>query len=612
MQSNESILHLLMSRKAAWSSFEDELDDLKLDPLQALTLPWYLKLFAKNWPISIQLLLGAGLVQVFALALPIFNMVIFDRVFGRNNLAALDIIGLGIVVVIVFDLVVKMFRTYLLAHQLRWIDDISSRLWIQQLLNAGKNHTGKAALALVDRYGELLKVNRVVARHVFVTALDCVFSVGVIILLLLISPTLTMIAMLPLLPIAITGLCYTPAVRRQQNEFARDLKKSQLSIVEVLKHYDDLLSNNAQYVKVQALHLNIQTFVSRHFGYTLSQVGQGNIEGFFINLGSILTLYVGAKIVLAGDLSFGSYLAVNTLSRGVSTSFQKAVSGWMEYQEASSSTAPIRQLLQNSSVSDRKRDFLPVSQEFNGQLTLDKVSFRFENELGQSGPWVLNNVSLTIEPGEKVLITGKSGAGKTSLCELLQRLKDPTKGFVRLDGLPAADIDPDLWRSMVGYCPHKPAMFEGTLYDNIVLGLTEIPMQDVLSIVEITHLQDLIEQSEKGFDTAVMPMGMNLSRSHAQRIGLARMLLRQPKVMVLDEAMSELPPAVRLDILRNIQKTWPEMGSVIVSNFIPMHQLSDRILVMEEGQFVESGTFQNLRSKPGAYLNLFQIGEPAS
>ncbi len=612
MQTEASILNLLMSRKAAWSSFQDELSDLNLRAEQTLTLPWYAKLFVKNWPVTTQLLLAAILVQIFSLSLPIFNMVIFDRVFGRDNLAALDVIGLGIVTMIIFDLIIKMARSYLLAHQLRWIDDVSSRLWVQQLLNIGKCHTTKQAMTLVDRYGELLKINRIVAKHAFITTLDCLFSTLIIILILQISPVLSLVSLIPLLPITLIARYVTPAIRTQQNNYARELKKSQMTVMEVLKHYNDLLTNNAHYEKVQNLHHTIHDFIQKSFGYTLSQISQGNLEGFFINLGSILTLYVGAKIVLHGDLSFGSYLAVNMLGRTVLGSFQKALSGWLEYQEANSSTAHIRKLMQENIEAVNQKGYHPVTQEFQGQITLDSVHYRFEDELGQPGPWVIQELSLSIEPGEKVLITGKSGSGKTSLGELLQRLKEPTRGFLRLDGIPAADIDPDIWRNVVGYCPNLPAMFEGTLYENIVLGLPNIPMQEVLRICRLTHLQDLVNKSEKGFETAIMPMGMNLSRSQAQRIGLARMLLRNPKLLVMDEAMSELPPSARLDILRGIQQEWPQLGWVIISNFIPMHQMSDRILVMENGKILESGDFATLRSKPGPYLNLFQIGESTS
>jgi len=578
-----------------------------------LSLGWYVGLLTKNPMVTLQLLLASVLVQLFALGMPVFYIVIFDRVFGRQNLATLDVIGGGMLVLIAADLVVKLLRTYLMAYQMAWLD----KLTLTQLMDGIFNRLGALTKPAsgdpnektswdVDVLSNLVKTNQATAVMVLVAGLDAALSTLVVAVMLVMHPVLAVVSLIPLIPIAILAFWNTPRAKERGQTSQKAQRACQLQLAELVQHQETLLSANALTHQGQKLYQQLLQWVENSLGSRVDQADGGNLQSFFVNIGSLITLYVGAHYVLAGDITFGVYLALNMISRIAMSAVQKLIGALVAYQEAVVQRGDVVTLL-NAAIDETP----PVSKRqqirtatIQGCIEFHNVSFTYP---GASQP-VLHDLSFSIAPGERVVLAGKSGAGKTTVVRLLQGLLTPTHGYITLDGYNLQDWDPDVLRAHVGVAIQRPGLFGGTLRENIALSKPMATQQEILNTCQWVQLDDLINNSPNGLMAEIKPNGSNLSGGQGARIALARTLLSQPRVLVTDEALAALPPTNVIAIFNAIHKQFREATCLFVSHFLPLHHGVDRILLLDNGRIVEGGPFNTLRQTNGPYHQLYLSG----
>lgn len=570
---------------------------------QLFSLRWYLNILMKNTSVSFQLVLSSFFVQMFALWMPVFYIVIFDRVYGRYNLATLDVLAVGIILVVGFDIIIKMLRSYLMSHQMDWLDKLTSEYLITKLTSkASITSANKAVSSLPDRFIEMLRVNKTVTQTLFMTLLDTAFSTIVIFILIKLNFTLAMVSLLPLIPLGLYFFWHTPKARARSRNYAKEQKQCQMGLSELVTHRETLMSVNAQKNYQNQVLGRVNQFITGSFATHLDMTGQSNVQGFFINLGSMLTLYVGAHVVLSGEINFGVYIAINMISRTVMGTFQRFLASVTEYQEMSASMDNLKEALLDSEASlpAQARQGKAIVDHIDGELKFHQVQYCYPNTEKN----VLNDISFEVKPGERIVITGKSGCGKSTLVRLMQNLIQPTGGYITVDEINILDIQAVSLREKIGAAVQKPAMFAGTLEENLLLGNPDAKTQDVIQTANLCGMADMLNESKDGLNTTVLPMGVNLSGGQTQRISLARVLLKNPDLLILDEALTALPPAMRVEIINGIHKSFKGKTCIFVSNFIPLHQVADRILVLDEGKIIESGTFKELIDKKGAYFEL--------
>jgi subfamily B ATP-binding cassette protein HlyB/CyaB len=560
----------------------------------------YTRLLFQQGALSSQMVLASVLVQVFALGTPIFYMVIFDRVFGRQNLATLDIMAAGILMVLILDVLVKQLRAYVLAHQLEAVDKFTLETLLRKLFRLPLDKMGPAVTrSFSERYGELIKINQSVATMLLVTSLDVLFSVIVVAFLLLLHPFLAGVAMAPIVPIVLSTMWSGPRVRRRAEAFGKEQRTCQMKMTEALQHAETVQSLNADRFLDWKLGRAMDTMLENGFPARMDRVGSGQLQGFFAGLGTIATLYFGAHAVLQSEISYGVYMAINMMSRNVIGSVQRFTQAIVQFQEAVDAFDQFKTLLAGDEGQQRAGTGLQLD-AVQGRISLIDLYFRYQPE---SRP-VLDGVSLEIPAGQKVVLTGRSGAGKTTLIRLLQRLYEPTSGYVCLDGVNAAELDSGSLRRHIGVALQKPALFSGTVRENILLGHPAATHRELLDAIAMADLEEFLLRFPKGLEGEIMPMGANLSGGHAARIALARVFLRQPDVLILDEALAALEPAAAGRIFERILEKYRENTCLFVTDYAPLHQRADRILVLQDGQLVEDGTFTELVRAKGYYYHL--------
>jgi subfamily B ATP-binding cassette protein MsbA len=326
------------------------------------------------------------------------------------------------------------------------------------------------------------------------------------------------------------------------------------------------------------------------------------VVGFIAFAGVVIVLWQGGRLVLAGALTAGSLVQFLLYAITVAAAIGSLASLFGSYQEAVGAAKRVFELLDTQPSIAEPAEPTPLVRPVRGAVRLEDVWFRYTDEL----PDVLHGISLAIEPGEVVALVGPSGAGKTTVASLLPRFWDVTRGRITLDGhdirrLSFADL-----RGSIGIVPQEPALFSGTVHENIAYARPSANEADVLAAARAAHAWEFIERLPLGLETRVGERGVKLSGGQRQRIAIARVFLKDPAIVVLDEATSSLDSESERLVEEAMVELLRGRSTLIIAHRLSTVRRADRVAVLDHGRIVEEGTHDALLAHEGTYAKLYR------
>ncbi|MDJ0625958.1 MAG: ABC transporter transmembrane domain-containing protein [Candidatus Caenarcaniphilales bacterium] len=577
------------------------LEDQKVSDNEPYSYSWYFNIFCSNWLLSGQMLISALLVQFFSLGMPFFYLVIFDKVFGHQNLSALYVIAFGMVILSVFDLIVKAVRSYILTFQVEIMDKACIDLFLERLFHLPLSKINKSVIKLYgEGFNEIPKINQGIASLVFINSLDSITSLIVLVILFALNVQLSLVCLVAV--VAISSVIFNMAKSSKTKEamFAGDWRVSHMRLTESLNGIETIKALNASDIVRKKIIKKIDESSSKAFGLRINKFSEGNLVGWISNTSSLAILFFGAQFVLAGEISFGVYMAINMMSRIVIGNFQRLSTAIIGFQQALISIQKLQGLYREKDELDAIEDGIRLP-AFKGKIEAINLSMKYDPKSKD----VLRNLNFRINPSEKVVIVGKSGAGKSTLIRLLQRLYIQKSGSVLLDGYNIADIDLNCLRSSIGVAVQKPTIFGGSIRENIALARSSASMREIIDVVNASKLDKFIVKMPKGLDTHLEPLGSNLPNELTSLISLSRTFLQDPSILVIDGVIDSMNHSQRKYFTDYIFNNFKNRTCILVTDSIYTHEKADKILVLNEGEIVEQGNFNDLVQQQGYYYNLF-------
>jgi len=350
---------------------------------------------------------------------------------------------------------------------------------------------------------------------------------------------------------------------------------------------------------------SVQNFTTETDEYKRQSLKLTRVQSLFfplimglIGLSTILTVYAGSVEVINGSLTFGNIaefiIYVNLLTWPV------ASLGWTTslVQRAEASQKRINEFLKTKTdiVSEKN-----LNHELTGKVEFDKVSFTYP----ETGIQALKDVSFSILPGQSLAIIGTTGSGKSTVSSLISRLYDVTSGEVRVDDIPIKHFDLLSLRSQTGIVPQDVFLFSDTIYNNIAFGLLNPEESKVIQAAKDADVYANIMAFPQGFNTRVGERGITLSGGQKQRVSIARAVAREPKILILDDALSAVDTKTENTILNSMKKIMQGRTSIIISHRVSSAKLANKIIVLHEGKIVEEGTHERLLAHNGTYRELY-------
>ena len=458
---------------------------------------------------------------------------------------------------------------------------------------------------LSTRIGELEKIRNFLTGQALTTVLDCAFSVIYIGVMCLYSWQLSIVALL-VVPIQIGfTILGAPLFRKQFREAAQENARTQSHLVEVLTGIQTVKAQNVEMVSRWKWQDYYNRYIARSFEKAITGTTISQVSSVLQKISQLLVLWVGASMVLNGQLSLGQLIAFRIISGYVTQPLLRLSGIWQRIQELRVSFERLGDVVDTPMESDSIDQGKVALPSVEGRIRFENVSFRFASHK----PDVLNHVNLEINPGSFVAIVGQSGSGKSTLMKLLSRLYAPTEGRILIDGYDIAKVELYSLRRQIGIVPQDPLLFSGSVNDNIALTAPDSASEDVVNAARTACAHEFIMELPDGYSSDVGERGAGLSGGQRQRVAIARTLLNRPRLVIMDEATSALDYENERRISENLKEELQDCTVLYITHRLTTVKRADQIVMMHQGAVVEQGSHEELMAARGRYYALYRQQE---
>ena len=545
---------------------------------------WFWGTLAENKNIYRDVMVAAFIVNIFALAMPLFTMNVYDRVVPNRAVETLWVLAIGVAVIVVGDLILRTMRGYFLDWASTRIDIKLSARIMEQVLGLRMEQRPQSVGSFASNLRSFESVRDFITSATITTLIDVPFGLIFIGVIAWISPPMV----IPVVVGAIIMLLYAFSVQSKMHELSETMYRAgavrNATLIESLVGLETVKA------------LGIEGTMQRkweHSAAYLSEVGSKlRLLSSSINNGSnaiqqitaISLILLGVYLVTSGNLTMGGLIACTMLASRALVPISQTAGLLTQYHTASTAMQSLDEIMNKPVERPLDSNFLSRP-SFRGDIEFREVSFSYPNTQENA----LTKVSFKIKAGEHVALLGRMGSGKTTIHKLILGLYLPTEGAILIDGIDARQIDPAELRRCVGYVQQDTQLFYGSMRENLTITAPHVDDAAVLMAAHAGGIDEFINAHPKGFDLSVGERGETLSGGQKQGVGIARALINKPSIILLDEPTSAMDHSAEDAVKKRLMEAAVGKTVLLISHRSGLFDLANRIIVVDSGRVVADG-----------------------
>ena len=568
-------------------------------------LDWFLKVIKRYKKPLLEVVVASLFLQVMGIVFPLITQVIIDKVIGNNGLATLTVIGYSMVVFFSMQSLLTALKTYIMNHTTNKLSAILGTRLFRHVIALPLPYYERRRVGEVLLRIELLKrVQNFFTGPGLMVILDLFFSVIFVAFMLWYSVALTLIALI-IIPLYAVQILFLPIIKQKIQGIWRARVAYNSFMVESITSIETVKALAIEPQFVNKWENLISRYVRVMFEMQKLFVFFTGYRGISDAIFSLAILWYGGNMVMNGEFTLGQLIAFQMISRQATGPLTKLLMMWWELFMLRISLQLIGDILNTPMEPIIQEMGKRGKERIDGAIEFKNVSFRYRIDL----PLVLKNINLTVLPGQKVGIVGRSGSGKSTLTNLVQNLYIPEEGNVVIDDINTREANLSWLRDQIGVVMQENYLFNSSVRDNIAISRPTATMDEIIRAARLAGAHDFILELKEGYDTKVGERGDSLSGGQRQRVAIARALLANPPILIFDEATSALDYESERIIFNNMGAIGEKRTMLIIAHRLSAVRRCDKIIVVDKGEIVESGTHEQLMALGGLYRYLYDQQE---
>jgi len=533
-------------------------------------------------------MLAALLSNVLMLVSGLVTSVIYDKVIPHQATVTLWTLAIGAAIALVFDLVARQLRSYLIDLAGRKADLIIGSKLFRQTLGVRMEHKPQSAGSYAHYLAQVEVVRDFFTSATMSALSDLPFVLVFVAMTFVIGGPLGWVLVFVIPMVIAVNIAIQGYLRKAMHTNMAEMADLHGTLVEAIEGLEDLKTSGAEgrFLRRYENGLSIAAASSLRARYLTSW--SGNISASLQQAITLVMLVWGVYLIKDGEITSGALIGAVMFAGRALAPLGSLVALASRYQGARNAMISLDQMMNAPNEREASRNYVPLS-KLNGRLGLHEVGFAYPPVGQVASPKVLKGVSLKIEPGERVAVLGRIGSGKSTILRLLAGLYQPTEGMVEVDGIDLRQIDPAEFRARVGFVSQEPRLFHGTLRDNVLMGRAHLDASHLVEVAKLTGLDRVVAAHPLGWDLPVGEMGGLLSGGQRQLVALARSLVTKPQILLMDEPTSSMDAQSEMAFLRQLRDAAGACTLIVVTHRPAVLELVQRVMVIDSGKLVVDG-----------------------
>lgn len=544
---------------------------------------WFWGTMFRNKGIYKQVIIVSLFINIFILATPLFTMNVYDRVLPNNAIETLWALFFGITIVMVFDFILKVLRSHFLGIASKRADTVMSNMIFNHLLNIKMDAKPSSTGQFISRLQSFESVREFFTSATIAAVVDLPFVLIFITVIIYIAGPLAYITVFTVLISILLSWYMQKPLKALIEKSVKEEQIKQTTLIEAVSGLEIIKSVKAQ--NRMKTHWDNSINKTVHYSDKSHFLSQSitYFTAFISQFSNIAIVAGGVYLAQDGEITMGAIIAAMILNGRVIAPVSQLVGMIIKFDKTMLSLNNLDEIMKMP-VEKENKNYISRP-NLRGDIQLKDLNFSYKDQNHET----LKNINLTIKQGEKVAILGKIGSGKSTLLKLIMNLYEPTKGSVLIDDLDTRQIDPTDLRHAIGSVPQEPFLFMGTIKDNLTIGEQYVSDEELLRVSKIAGLDEFLGKHEAGYDLLVGERGEGLSGGERQSVTLARALISDPNIIMLDEPTNSMDRQTEKSFIKKMEDIVGNKTLIVVTHKTSLLQLVDRVIIVENGQVVVDG-----------------------